>query len=368
MGLNFQAALTQMVTYLQGIGSKITDFTKTSVINQILSSVATVNDSLDYSITVAANNAFVSTADDTGLDKKGLDLNVPRKLATPSIWSFNFVKNQISGMDVNIPQGTIITSIPQPGISPVTFATNVPIVLTAGQMTVAALATCQSPGVGGNIAPGTPLVIGSAVPGMDGVTLTTLVGGTVGVDKEATEPYRARLLAAPASKAQGTIAWYTQTALGVTGVNSAKVNPQGRGAGTVDVFVVGVGNSLPSSPLIAAVQAAIDAGRIITDDAQVFAPTAYAVTNALNIKVATGYDLTATATSVKNAVAAYINGLGIGGGNFGALYQSQVAAVALNVPGVLNVPPLATPLADIVFSSFQLPQTTTGDITVTPSY
>lgn len=356
----FATILSSMVTYLQNAGSRLSDFTGTSILGQILSAIASVIDEIYTSISTAQQQAYIQTATGSNLDAKGADYGVPRKQATASQWYFTFSKNTVSTQQIPIPAGTLITTIPSPGNSPITFATNTDSFLGAGTLTVQILATCQTPGSLGNIAPNTLLLIGSAVSGIDGVQLTSLTNGTYGTDIETDTAYRARILAALASKAQGTIAWYQQTALGVTGVQSVKVNPQGRGSGTVDIYIVGSGNSLPSQTLINNVQAAIDAGRIITDDAKVFAPTQVTVNRSINIHLASGYDATATTGLVQTAISNYINGLGIGGGSLSALYESQVIKAALGVTGVVNATSTDT---DMNFTTFQLP--TAGTITVT---
>lgn len=360
---DFTAVLTAMVTYLQSAGSRLSDFTATSILGQILSAVASVIDEIYQAITNAQQQAYVTTATDTGLDAKGADYGVTRKQPTPSQWYFTFTKNTVSAQQIPIPAGTVITTIPSPGNDPITFSTNADSFLAAGTLSVQILATCDTPGSIGNIATSTPLLVGSATPGIDGVELDSLNNGITGTDIETDDAYRARILAALASKAQSTVAWYQQTALGVTGVQLAQVVPQGRGPGTVDIYIVGTGNTLPSSTLLSATQSAIDAGRIITDDAKVLAPTAAPVTRNLTVKVASTYDLTLTQTAVQTAVTNYINSLGIGGGTVGTLYTSQVIGVALAVAGVLNV---TSTDADVPFTAFQLP--VPGTINVTTSY
>lgn len=361
--MKFQDAYNNMVNYLKTAGSKITDFTSTSVAGQFISAIASVFDQIDYSTTSAVNQAYINTAIGTGLDSKGKDVGVSRKPATAAQWYFSFTKNQVSMQQIAIPQDTVITTIPSPGQSPITFKTNATAYLPAGTLNVTVAATCKTTGIVGNIATNTPLLIGSATPGIDGVNLPNLTNGTYGTDIETDTAYRARLLVALASKAQGTLTWYQQTALGVIGVYAVKVNAQGRGAGTVDIYIIGTNNALPSAGLITSVQAAIDAGRVITDDAKVFAPTAFTVNETLSIKVAAGYDLTQTGNLVQTAITNYINALGIGGGTSGAMYQSQVIAQALAVAGVLNA---TTANADLTFSTFQLPQA--GTVTINTSY
>lgn len=349
-----------MVTYLQNVKSAITDFTATSIIGQILSAVASVIDEIYFSITDAQNQAYVSTAAGSGLDNKGADYGYPRKDATAAQWYFNFIKNQVSTNDIDIPAGTSITTIPQENQEAITFSTINDTFLPAGTLNVNVLAVCNQTGTVGNISSNIPLLIGSPTPGIDGVQLLSLTNGTYGLDIESDTDYQTRLLNALQSKAQGTIAWYNQTAVSVEGVESSVVNPQGRGTGTVDIYIVGTGNSIPSTTLIGNVQAVIDAGRIITDDAKVFAPTPHVVNETITVNVDPNYTVADVTSAVKTALTNYINNLGIGGGSSSTLYQSRLISVALGVAGVLNAS--QTGQADITFATFDLPQS--GTITV----
>jgi uncharacterized phage protein gp47/JayE len=357
---SFSDILASMVTYLQNVGSKLSDFTPTSVLGQILSAIASVIDEIYYAISNAQQQAYVQTATDAGLDAKGADVGVLRKQATSAQWYFTFNRNTVSGQQILIPAGTIITTVPSPDQDPITFATDVDSYIGIGTLTVSVSANCQTAGSIGNIAVNTLLLIGSAVPGIDGVQLQSLTNGTYGADTELDDPYRSRILVALASKAQGTVAWYQQTALSVTGVQSAKIVPQGRGTGTVDIYVVGIGNTVPSQTVINNAQAAIDTGRIITDDAKVFAPTLFVVNRTLSVHVDPTYNATTIVGLVQSAVTSYINGITIGGGTVGVLYESQIIKTALAVAGVLNA---TSSDGDVTFTAYQLPQA--GTITVT---
>jgi uncharacterized phage protein gp47/JayE len=363
----FRDILSSMISYLQTMGSKLTDFTSTSVIFQIFSSVASVIDQIYYTIQDAQKQAYITTASEDGLDAKGADLGVTRKAAAPAQWQFTFTKKQPSQQQIAIPEGTIITTIPQPGQTPIAFAvdkSDPPLYMPVGSVQVTVTATCKQPGIIGNIAPNTPLLIGSATPGIDGViTPSDKMVGTFGIDRETDDAYRVRLLAALSSKAQGTVMWYQQTALSVQGVTFAKVAPQDAGTGTVFIYIVGANNTVGDPKLLNAVQAVIDAGRIITDNAKVVYPDVYKVDLNLKIQVDKHYDPQDTSSRVTTAVTDYINSLGIGGGALGAVYQSQVAAIALEVLGVVNIVPQNPPVADIVFLPNLLPQA--GTITVT---
>jgi hypothetical protein len=63
---------------------------------------------------------------------------------------------------------------------------------------------------------------------------------------------------------------------------------------------------------------------------------------------------------VQTAITSYLNGLEIGGGSIGVLYESQIIKTTLSVEGVINATSTDT---DVVFTAYQLPQA--GTITVT---
>jgi uncharacterized phage protein gp47/JayE len=356
----FRQILTSMTTYLQGIGSKLTDFTQTSVLYQILAAIASVIDEIYFSIDKATKQAFIHSATGDGLDAKGQDIGIARKQPTAAVWVFTFMKKQASPNQIAIPKDTVITTLPRPGVAPVTFKVDQDSFMPDGTLEVRVQATCQTAGTIGNLSAKTPLLIGSATPGIDGVKLEEemIAQGTPGIDREEDEPYRTRLLDGLASRAQGTLTWYEQTVLAIEGVQTVKVVPTGRGPGTVDVYIVGTGNVAPSGDLIKRVQKVIDAGRIITDDARVIRPSERTVDVNMQIEVDIKADANLCKQNVEKAIKAYINSLGIGGGTIRALYQNQLIRVALDVPGVVNVTQLdlgGDPGPVVAFTDFQLP-------------
>ncbi len=353
-----------MIDYMQnpdnwaGGTPKVTDFNSGSVIYTMFSAVATAVDTITLAIYMARQAAYISTATGTDLDNKAADYGVTRKPVVAASGTFTFTRLTPSISPTDIPAGTLVSTLPDASGNVITFATNADASLPAGQVSVQVTATAQTSGSGGNLAANTPLVVSSATPGIDGVTLGADIDN--GMDVETDDLLRARTLAVFASLARGTAAWYQKTALDVTGIQSATVISQNRGAGTVDVFIVGQDNTIPDAALQAAVQAAIDAGRPITDDAREQVPTALTVDAALQIHLLPGYDPPAAIAAVQAAVAKYINNLGAGAGDIGYVYASQLVAAAMGVGGVVNA---TTAFVDTAVTVGQLPQA--GTITVT---
>lgn len=358
-----QTIYQSMVTYLQNTANwpdgipKVTDFTPGSVIYTLLNAVATAVDTNGMAIFLAKQAAYISTATGTDLDNKAADYGITRKPAVAASAPFNLTKIVPSTGPTDIPAGSMISTLPDSIGNVVSFTTGVDATLPAGQTSVSATAICQTAGALGNLAANTPLVISSALPGIDGVQLTTNI--TNGADIESDTSLRTRTLAAFASLARGTVAWYQETALSVAGVQSATVVPQNRGPGTVDVFIVGPNNTIPSTSLQAQVQTAIDAGRPITDDGKEQTPTALIINATIQIHLLAN-DSGATVAAVQTAITNYINALGAGAGQLKLVYGQQLCSIAMQNS---NVPNATTTFTDTPVSSYQLPQA--GTITVT---
>lgn len=363
----FSDVLNTMITSIQSglstINKKINDYTSSSIIGVILAAIASVIDELNSAISTAKDQAYLTTATDTDLDNKANDYGITRKAATFAKWTFVATKQSTSTSQITIPAGSLITTVPSPNQDAITFTIDSDKVLPVGSMNVNIPVTCETAGAIGNIATGVQLLWGSSVPGIDGVEFDDPTSGISGVDEETDDELRARALNAFKGLATSTSSWYQSTAESITGVESAKVVPQGRGVGTVDIYIVGQNDTIPDDTLISSVQTAIDAGRIITDDAKVFAPSAYTLDVTMDVYSTSGYDPTTTAASVQTAIMNYINSLGIGGEEAnGTIYLSKLQAIALGVTGISNAPAPTAPTSDITFTSDQLPQA--GTITI----
>lgn len=364
-----QAHLQTLIAYLQDKNNwtdgmpKLTDFTPGSVVYTLLSAIATAFDTISMSIYTARQAAYLSTATGTDLDAQATDFGIIRKPAQAAQATFTFTKISKSNADIPIPAGSLVSTFPDPGGNVITFVTtDIDAKLPAGTLEVDVKATCQTAGAAGNITANTRILISSAIPGIDGVLLKA--NATLGVDLESDDSLRARALGSFAALARGTEAWYQQTALAVPGVYSAKVVPQNRGAGTVDVFITGPNNSVPSLEVQQEVQARLDETRPCTDNVKQQAPAGLMINAAINIKVLAGYNPVTTCTAVQTAVINYISKLGVGAGELGYVYLSAITAVVMSTLGVANA---TVSFTDTPVDSDQLPQATTNSITVTSS-
>lgn len=349
--------LQNMIDYLENYTNwpdcipKLTDFSKGSVLYTLLNAIATAIDSNAYAIYMAKQAAFLSTATGSDLDNKAADFGIIRKPAVSAKGIFTFTKLVTDIASVQIPAGSLISTLPDSAGNVITYSVDSDSVLPAGQLSVSVACTCQTSGVSGNISANTKLLISSAVPGIDGVQLISDIRN--GVDTETDDQLRVRALNAFASLARGTDAWYKSIALGVPGVQSATVVPQNRGAGTVDIFIVGANNTIPDATLQSAVQAALDTERPVTDDAREQVPTIAIINATFQVHVLAGYDTSSICTAVTNDIKNFINNLGVGAGGLGHIYASKLISVGMGVNGVANI---TTTFTDMTVAQFQLPQ------------
>jgi len=162
-----------------------------------------------------------------------------------------------------------------------------------GSVTAAVVALVV--GAAGNSAAGTSLTLLAPVAGVTPSAVVAAGGLAAGADAETDAALRARLLARIQNPPRGgSRTDYLAWALAVPGVERAWVFPLQLGAGTVGVTFVTTGGAVPDAPLVAAVQAALDAERPVTAAVTVFAPA----TQAVAVTIALDPDTVAIRTAV----------------------------------------------------------------------
>lgn len=184
-----------------------------------------------------------------------------------------------------------------------------------------------------------------AIAGVISVTNETQVTG--GQSTESDDDYRDRLIASVSSiSGQGNISDYENWAVGVEGVDAAKVIPIWNGANTVKVVLVGPDNNTVSAAVVAEVQDLIDPN---SGDGSGLAPIGAVVTvqsvSGVNVTVnATivhedGYSLdgtngtSPTRDAIETAIEDYLRALPAGGD----VIWAEVLARIVTVLGVADV-------------------------------
>jgi uncharacterized phage protein gp47/JayE len=353
-------------TGLQSIGKKITDFTSSSIIGNILAAIASVADELNTAISTARQQASLKTATGEDLDNKAADFGITRKQATYAKWTFVATKQTNATQQYTIPAGSLITTQPAPGQDPITFTVDTTTPFTIGVNQVNIPVTCQQAGSIGNITPGVQLLWGSAVPGIDGVQFVDASTGTKGIDTETDDQLRARALASFAGLSIGTASWYQSQALTVPGVASASVVNGYTSVNGVGVYITGPNNTLPTQSILAQVQSVLDNSRPQIDKPFALSPNPLTINVGISITLLSGYDPTAESNNVKTAISNYINGLGLGAQSTnGKIYPSQMITAALSQLGVADAGSVTLNggTSPISVDLSQLP--TAGTVTVT---
>lgn len=252
-----------------------------------------------------------------------------------------------------VPAGTVLRRA-----GGIDYALDADATVTAGVAT--AEVTAVTAGTAGNAAAATPLTLVVPVAGIQPGAVVAVGGLTAGVDVESDEDLRARLVERIQEPPYGgRDADYVLWARTVPGVERVWVRPLWTGLGTVAVFFTTTGGALPTSPQIAAVEAAIAARRPVTvTTIDVLAP----VEHAIDISIQVSPDTTAVRDAVEAAIAAFF----ARAGDLGQpVYLSQLSAAIDAALGEvwheITVPSGAT----VALAANELP--VLGDITwVTP--
>lgn len=230
-----------------------------------------------------------------------------------------------------------------------TYRTTALATIAGGTATVPIIAS--EGGTAQNLDPGAQLEMTTALAGIDADAVVDGAGLTGGTDSEdVNTAFRARVLARLAEPPQGGNPFdYVAWAKSVPGVTRVWLYPNNRGGGTVDVTFVMDGrvDIIPTVDDVAAVQAAIDAKRPVSDDCVVFAPIATAVnfhiTGVADLVVRQSIqnsvaDMFSADTQAGGAYDAATGGTFAGGLSFQDQIDPAVAAGAGDTPFVIVAP------------------------------
>ena len=268
---------------------------------------------------------FPSTAVGEYLDRHAAERGLTRKAATKASGKVFFFSEAETHDAILIPAGTVVCSY----IDMRRFVTDSDAVIAAGEDRALVPVTAAEAGADYNVNGGTITMIVTPVPGIGRVYNSGLIRG--GADSESDEALRARVLDSYVNISNGTnAAYYKKTAVSVGGVADASVVGCARGAGTVDVYVLGEGGTPVTTDQLNEVQMLLSEARELNVDVRAQQPEEIEVSLYINLKVKPGYDFDAVAAEVRQAVTEHINGLGIGGD----VLLSEIGEVIYHIKGV----------------------------------
>jgi len=250
---------------------------------------------------------FPSTAVGEYLDLHAAERGLTRRQATKATGYAAFYPSEETHDSILIPAGTIVSTIA--GMR--RYVTDSDVTLSASQDYVTAPITAIAEGADYN-----------AVAGMLGIIVTPVIGiGRVvngspitgGADTESDEALRARVKASYETISNGAnAAYYQSLAMSVSGIGSASVVGGARGAGTVNVYVLGSDGSTVTAAKLSEVQTLLSAERELNVDVRACHPEEIDISLYIRLKVQPGYSFNAVADQVRSAVEDFIDGLGIG--------------------------------------------------------
>ncbi|MFI3312420.1 MAG: baseplate J/gp47 family protein [Eubacteriales bacterium] len=298
----------------------------------------------------SVNQSFPQTASDIYLDYHGQLRGLTRKDGEVAAGMIRFTTEADRTQSLTIPAGTACTTA---GL--VRFVTTSECVISATATTGDAAAVAESIGVAGNAAAGTITSMPSPPTGV--LSCTNVAAFSGGSDQEVDDDFRTRILDSYARLPNGAnAAFYQERALAIDGVAAATVIPRVNGVGTVAVAIAPE-SGLPSSDLIAQVQADLEEAREIATVVTVVSPTV--VTQ--NFTVTLYPKTTSTYSEVSAAVTGAMNEFFTGERLGQSILLAEIGNLIYSTGLVTNYT-ISVPSADVSMDLDDLP--TLGTLTL----
>ena len=359
---------------VQGACNTLLDFTAGSVVRSIQEASASQGLWLQYLVIQVLMMCRLSTSSGRQVDSWFADYGLTREPAVAATVRITVIRYVASTSAVLLVGSTCLTS---DGLTAFVIGVD---------PTVLGYDPTQGGGVGGYVIPvgtaslanipATAAVAGSA--GNVSANTITLLGGIPGIDycnnpaaaadgqpAETDAAMKARFPLFIASLDRATLT-AVESAIGSvqSGLTYFVAENQNEGGGPQPghfVITIDDGSGSPSPTLKTAVYVAVDPVRPICSTFSVQSPQIIYVTIALTVTVGTGSSVSALNSSLQTAIAAYVNGLGVGQ----TLALSRITVIAYGIsPFVTNVTLLTANggTADIVPTATQVIKLTSATV------
>lgn len=308
----FGQILREMVDYLAGIASPLTDFSVGSGTRSFFEAIALVLAEIHYIGQQLISRFFVSTTTGQWLDMRAAEYALARVQSTATRRGV-IATHGAGSPAVTLPVGQQFQTVPGASVE-VVYQVEQDTILPAGAASVSVPVISTTTGSATAIPDGSPLrQVGTPLAYVE--TLTTAATTTTGTDREADASLQRRILdRLQHPPGPGNASDYEQVVLnhfaGV--VESVTVIPLWDGPGTVLLLILGPNNTLPSVETVAAVQAFVDGWAPVGSVATVAAPTAVAVDVRATLTLGTHVSWTDVEAHAHSAVAAYLDTLPTG--------------------------------------------------------
>ncbi len=373
---SFSQIVTNAVTTIQGLATKLVNFSSGSVLLAAMQAVAGVALWLQgIALQITALTRF-ATSNGADADSWGADFSFPRLPPKPASGPVTFSRftptaqatiqaATNSGTDSNgntiwtggelvqtqdgTQQAMVIPDTTQSAYN----STSNAYIIAAGTASCTATVVNTVAGTGGNVASGALNTLGNAIPGVD--TVTNAAPFENGANAESDPAYRARFVSYLASLSKCTpLAIETAVESVQADVTQTLVENQTYAGSTERGYfyiVADDGSGDPPSGFLSTVANAVEATRPIGTQYGVFGPSEVSAAIVLTVVAAEGYTHAAVTPVVQTALQGYTNSLAMGA----TLELFQIVLQAGAVPGVGNVP-----LSSVTINGVA------ADLTVTP--
>lgn len=318
---SFTTLVQNMAAAVQSAAASALDMSIGSVGRAILEANASVVLWLQWLLVQVLQMARASTSTGADLDSWMADFSVTRLPASSATGAVTFSRIT-PGLATIVPTGAVVRTADASQSFTVAAVPSAPNWSADGSgYTVAATAssidvpvTAVAAGSAGNVQAGTITQLATAIPGIDAVTNGLALTG--GRDAESDAALRARFLAFIQSRSLATPLAVsnavTSVQQGLSYAIAENVDAAGNSRPGNFVVTVNDGSGNPSSALLAAVQAAIDAVRPVGSTFMVRPPAIVAAAVQLSLATASGSASAGTVARVVSAITTYTAALGIG--------------------------------------------------------
>jgi uncharacterized phage protein gp47/JayE len=363
---SFNDVVNDIIYRLATTQTEITDFNPGSVARSFIEAISyeigtsdTESQNLYIQLNNVYNSAFVDLATGQSLDYVVSVLGIVRNPAKKATGYITFKRSTPASFDISIPQGTIVSTRPVIGETPIQFSTDIPATLPAGQTSVTVPITALKGGSSGNLSSNTLTFMSTPPYGIE--TCTNLQPTSGGVDKESDDSLRQRAKHALETAGRGTSNAIKYAVLSVSGIRDCMVMDMKRGIGTIDVMVVGDSYPLNTS-ILQEVYDKVMEYKAAGIDARIVVPETIFIDVGVTatLSVQPGYEETQVINSVISNISSYINTLKLGED----VLRNKILAAIMNTDGVLDAT-LTSPSSNIVITDTQIAKAGTITIKVT---
>ena len=250
---------------------------------------------------------FAQTASSQYLDSHAQQRGLYRKDAEKAIGVVTFSTEEAAVSDIVIEEGTVVSTAQE---EPLQFVTKYAATIKAGSNSAVVQAQAASAGRKYNVRPKTVSVLVTPVAGITKVTNESAFAG--GVDKENDEDLRKRVLDSYRDISNSTNEiYYKRLVESLPSVYSSSVLSNARGAGTLDIYMSGKGNTPIGIKDLEKAQELVDENRELNVDAIVFNALPKQVKVTVGIDVEDGYSFEQMKELVTQKITEYVESLGV---------------------------------------------------------